>query len=248
MTDIHAHILPGVDDGSPDMATSLQMLEMAASSGVRTIAATPHCSIPGELDNFASPALERAFHELQREKERAEIPIRIVRGMEVFATAELPSQIRERRLWTLAGSRYLLMEFAFGEDPAFAARILNEVKRTGLIPVIAHPERYYFVQDDPQIAYKWCVGGAALQLNKGSIIGRFGRDVQVTAIALLRHHLAAAVASDAHGVTQRTTDLREARAFLDLEYGEETSELLLSVNPERILKGQLLYGYEPQPF
>ena len=248
MIDIHAHILPGVDDGSESMEMSLEMLELSARSGVTDVVATPHCNIPGEADNYAGEKLQEELQKLRREAERSEIPVRVHRGMEVFTTSELPALIREQKVWTLAGSKYLLMEFAFDEDPAFCEQMLDEVKKLGLRPIVAHPERYFFVQDDPAIAYDWCVGGAALQLNKGSLLGSFGSGPERTARLIVEHHLAACVASDAHRPYRRSTFLHEVRRLIELDYGEEFRELLLTINPERILRGETLLGFPPLPF
>lgn len=248
MIDIHSHVLPGVDDGSVNMDMSLEMLAIAADSGVRTLVATPHCNIPGEFDNYRSPELEELFRELQMEAEREEIPIRLCRGMEVYATPELPALLREGRVWTINGGPYFLMEFSFGENPDFCGEVLRECCALGYRPVIAHPERYFFLQEDPELAYDWCTAGYALQLNKGSLLGRFGPEVRDTAELLVRHGLAACVASDAHRPYARSTHMGEIRTFLDREYGEDYRRLLLEENPARILSGRELLGFEPIPF
>ena len=248
MTDIHSHIIPGVDDGSPNLASSLEMLSMAAESGVKRIAATSHCNIPGMFSNYADVGLRGRLKRLQDAAAEEKIPIEIVRGMEVYSTEDMADLIRNKRVWTLNGTRYFLMEFAFDEEPAFCEEILSDVKACGLKPVIAHPERYYFVQDEPQIAFEWCTSGCVLQLNKGSILGRFGEGPERTADALLRHGLAACVASDAHSPRARTTDMQEVRQYLRRVYGDDYMRLLLEENPGRILKGQGLLGYRPQPF
>ena len=248
MIDIHSHVLPGIDDGSANMDMSLEMLAMAAESGVRTIVATPHCNIPGEFDNYLSEELEELFQELRHEIEREEIPIRLCRGMEIYATPELPALLREKRVWTLNGGPYFLMEFSFGENPDFCEEVLRECRALGYRPVIAHPERYFFLQDDPELAYEWCTAGYALQLNKGSLLGRFGPEVRDTAELLMRHGLAACVASDAHRPYERSTHMGEIRGFLDREYGEDYRRLLLEENPARILSGRELLGFEPIPF
>ena len=90
MIDIHSHVLPGVDDGSPHMDMSLEMLALAAESGVHTLVVTPHCNIPDEYDHYSSPELDELFAELVFRAELEEIPIRLCRGMEVFATPEPP--------------------------------------------------------------------------------------------------------------------------------------------------------------
>ena len=248
MIDLHTHVLPGVDDGSADMDMSIEMPLVAAESGVETLVTTPHCNIPGEFDNYADEELAALWDSLEQEREHADIPIRLCRGMEIFATPDLPELLSEERVWTLNGTKYFLTEFAFDEDPDYCWRILEECANLGYCPIIAHPERYFFLQDYPQIAYEWCTAGYGLQLNKGSPLGRFGPAVRDTAINLLDHGLIACVASDAHHPYRRSTHMGEIRRFLEETYGEDCMYLLLEENPARILRGGDLLGFEPIPF
>lgn len=248
MIDIHSHVLPGIDDGADSMETALEMLAMAADSGVDTLVTTPHCNIPGEFDNYVSEELKELWQRLESETRRARIPVRLCQGMEIFATRELPELLSGGRAWTLNHTNYFLTEFSFGEDPGFCWDILQECRSRGFHPIIAHPERYYFVQDDPQIAYEWCRAGYGLQINKGSLLGRFGRQARITADLLTEHGLVACVASDAHSAFQRTTDMGEVREYLTEAYGERYAHLFLEENPQRILSGRELLGFEPAPF
>ncbi len=248
MIDIHTHVIPGVDDGSQSMQESLELLALAAESGVHTLVATPHCNIPGEFDNYADPELSAQFDRLERARAQAGIPVRLCRWMEIFATPDLPDLLRDGRVWTLNGTRYFLMEFSFTEDPFFCLDVLRRCRDLGFWPIIAHPERYYFVQDDPDLAFSWCIEGFGLQLNKGSLLGRFGPEPQRCAHLLMQHGLAACVASDAHGPNQRSTYMKEIQDYLMDQYGTDYCRLLLEENPARILSGKELLGYEPIPF
>ena len=248
MIDIHSHVLPGIDDGSRDMDMSLELLAMSADSGVEVLVTTPHCNIPDEFGNYASPELERLFQRLLDARDEAGIPLKLCRGAEIFATPDLPDLLREGRAWTLNSTRYFLTEFSFDEDPDFCREILGECADLGFRPVIAHPERYYFLQNDPRIAFEWCTSGYALQINKGSLLGRFGREAQMAAELLIGHGLAACVASDAHHPVQRSTHMGEIAELLAEEFGEDYARLLLEENPARILRGKDLLGYEPIPF
>ena len=91
--------------------------------------------------------------------------------MEVFSTEDLPELIVNHKIMPLNQSRYILMEFAFDEDPEFADSILKRAEEVGARPVIAHAERYEFIQDYPQIAYRWFRKGYVIQANKGSFSG-----------------------------------------------------------------------------
>ena len=176
MVDIHCHILPGVDDGSPSMEDSLEMARMAADSGVTDIIATPHCNLPGDgPKNYRSAALRTGFSRLRQALEQEGIPLGIHPGAEVFCTPELPELLDRRQLQTLGGGRYLLVEFYFDESAEFMEQCFHQIRTRGLTPVAAHPERYDAVQRDPYIIRRWFEGGVVIQLNKGSILGRLGR-------------------------------------------------------------------------
>ena len=156
MVDIHCHILPGVDDGSPSMEDSLQMARMAADSGVTDIIATPHCNLPGDgPKNYRSASLRAGFSRLRQALEQEGIPLGIHPAAEVFCTPELPELLDRRQLQTLGGGRYLLVEFYFDESAEFMEQCFHQIRTRGLTPVAAHPERYKTVQRDPYMVRRW---------------------------------------------------------------------------------------------
>lgn len=244
MIDIHTHIIPGLDDGSDDIETSIIMAEMAVDSGVDTIVATPHCNQLGMYENFVSDDLIRRMESFREEVAREKIDLEVKLGMEIFCTREVPKLLKEKKLLTLNDSRYVLVEFAFGIDIPRMERMLFSILDSGYIPVIAHPERYYAVQAQPEIVYDWLQEGMGIQINKGSIFGRFGRGECRCANTLLRNGLVSCIASDAHGVDSRTTDMSDAFEFLSMEYSEELADLLLEENPRRILDNKPLLSGE----
>lgn len=247
MIDIHCHIIPRVDDGSRSMDMSLDMVAAAYDSGVRSMIATPH-SCPGLYDNYDGKDLQQAWDELYHAVHAAGIPMHLYQGMEIMATDELPEMLREGNVWTLNGTPYFLVEFSFNEDPDYCRRILSECITAGYQPIIAHPARYFFVQDDPSLVYEWYMMGCGIQLNKDTLLKRHGHVAYEVGSSLLRHHLVTCVASDAHRSNIRTTDLDEVREYLMNEYDEEYAYMLLEENPDRILQGQKLVGYEPLPY
>ena len=162
MTDLHVHILPGVDDGSPNLSTSLEMAEIAAKSGVRILAVTPHANqtgIEGVEDgyvNYESEQLEEQFYRLEREINREHIPISLVRGMEIMSIGPLGEKIRERKLIPLHESRYYLIEVPFDMAPDGISNLLFEFLAIFIFSVLAHSERYFCVQDTPELLYEFC--------------------------------------------------------------------------------------------
>ena len=236
MIDLHCHILPGVDDGAASITESCMMARLAVESGVTELAATPHYNIPGQQESGGAPFLKEQFLELAERFRRENIPLKLHTGMEVFVTPEVPRLIREKRLLTLGGSRYLLVEFDFDAPRRYADRMLEEIAGEGCIPVVAHPERYFFAQEDWDCLLRWAQQGYVLQVNKGSFFGMFGRRAQRTAHWCLGEGCIHLVGSDAHSPYRRTTRLHDAWAHVAEWDGPEIADFLLKENPGRILQ------------
>lgn len=239
MTDLHCHILPGLDDGAQTLQDALDMARLAAVSGVNAIVATPHCNLPhGECQNFLSDDLLQAIAAFRQALKDSDIPLRLYGGAEVFCTPETPGLLKEQKLLPLAGSRYLLTEFYFDEAPEFMEACFTAICEQGFIPVIAHPERYEAIQRAPEIIMRWFHKGQIIQLNKGSILGRLGPHAQQTARWILERGLAHVVASDAHSANVRTPHMAHLRRHLEEVYDPQYAKILLSINPGRIVRDQ----------
>lgn len=240
MTDIHVHMLPALDDGSQNIQTSLAMADLAAESGTEAIIVTPHCNQRGIFENYASDELYERFSELKAAVDAAEIPLELYLGAEVFGTADVPELYRDGRLLTLNNSRYMLIEFDFGEGAVFMQRVLYKLLDDGVVPILAHPERYFALQSSPETAVAWHRDGIAIQLNKGSLFGRFGKSAFKLARQLLLSEAVSCIASDAHGATVRTPDMTDAYGYISVNFSEELSELLFRENPSRIIENREL--------
>ncbi|MDO4415855.1 MAG: hypothetical protein Q4C20_12350 [Erysipelotrichaceae bacterium] len=247
MIDLHTHILPGVDDGSQDIDTSLGMIYKAYQSGVRDIVTTPHF-YPGLYDNYVNEDLKNKWNALNDRVKRERISVRLYKGMEILGTDRLCDDLVSHRVWTINHTKYFLVEFDFDEDPSYCSKILDESYDIGYIPVVAHPERYYFVQKDPAIVYEWFMKGYGIQVNKGSILGYFGEREMKTADSLIRHHIVSCTASDAHGMNTRTPSMTHLKSYLSETYSNGYMNLLMVENPSRILDGRRLVGYDPIPY
>lgn len=240
MIDLHCHILPGLDDGSENMLVSLDMARAAVQSGVEWICATPHCCRHYGWNGGWAQDVQKVLERFRRELELQNIPLRVAAGMEVCATDRLPELFDAGRILTLAGSRYLLLEFYFDETEENMEDAIELVRSVNLVPVIAHPERYEAVQQNPALAGWWFSRGNVLQVNKGSILGQLGRKSEETAWWLLEQGLAHLVASDAHSVRFRTAGFGTVSRRLQEAFGGEYADLLLRRNPKRILRDREL--------
>ena len=241
MIDLHCHMLPGVDDGASSEKEALLMAQVAVDSGVTDVARTPHCNVPGKFSNYYDQQLEGRFRRFEQLLHRENGSLTVHRGMEVFVTPELPRLLDNGSLLTLGGSRYLLVEFAFGEEAWFADDILRQIRQYDLIPVVAHPERYYFLQDEPRHLLRWVGDGCLLQLNKGSFFGMFGRHAAKTAHWCLDCGCLHLIGSDAHSPYRQTPRLNDVYDLVAEAVSPETAQLLLHDNPAAILTGDAVY-------
>lgn len=248
MIDIHAHILPGVDDGAGDMPSALAMAELAVSGGVSAIVATPHCGLPGQDTAEHLRQLSRAFDALRQALEDAGSPLRLYPGMEIFGTPDTPRLLEEKQLTTLNGSRYPLIEFPFRGYGQEATDILEAVLSMGLRPVVAHPERYQYVQAFPPLLNLWTDMGCLFQINRGSLLGRFGPSAEELAFAMVGRSFACTVASDAHSPLRRTTWMQDVRKLLREEFSPETARRLLEDHPRLLLEDKPIQMREPDWF
>jgi protein-tyrosine phosphatase len=243
MIDLHTHILPGIDDGSRSMEASVTMAELALDSGTTMLVATPHANQMGRFENFFTQELFQRFQALKEELEEEDIPLKLYLGMEIFASEDMGEKIRRKQLIGLNGSRYYLVEFGFHEEPERIERYLEILDEVDVVPLIAHPERYDCVKDDPDIVAQWKNRGALIQLNHGSLLGHFGSTAAQAGKELLERQLVTCVASDAHGIRGRTPELDEIQHLLQASLGEDQANKLLIDHPKRILANQTIPGW-----
>ena len=172
MIDIHTHILPGADDGAPDLETSLQLLKEAAADGTDEIIVTPHCAPAYGFFNFDRDELDRRLEMLRKAAWEREIRIPIHPGMEVLYEGRREMLYHAEDYFTLCGSRYLLMEYFFDAEPRDFMEGISTARECGYLPVIAHPERYGCIRKHTHLAAWARREGALFQINKGSLAGR----------------------------------------------------------------------------
>lgn len=239
MIDIHTHIIPGVDDGSDNLDDSMEMVRLSARSGVTVLAATPHSNIEHHFENYSTPLLWKSLKELNQRVAEEGIPVKVVSGMEIYATDDVAEKIVEGKLIPINGSRYYLMEFPFDASPRWMNEVISSVLAIrNVVPVIAHPERYYSMQEYPETIWEWVMRGCLFQINKGSVLGKFGPDAFRVSMELMEYNLAACVASDAHTPYARTTYMGEAWEFIAKEYSPAYARLIMEERPGKIIQNQ----------
>ena len=237
MVDIHCHILPEVDDGAWDMEAAVAMARIARDCGVNKIITTPH--FKGEHQSLEAVGL--FLHQrrlLQSRLKREKIQVELLPGAEVLCVPQTLELARMGRLPTLGPGRYVLTEFYFDASAGFMDETLRSMQELGYLPVVAHPERYGAVQRDPELVRSWFHRGIVLQVNKGSVLGAFGRRAEDTAVRMLCRGHVHIIASDAHSPRVRTTDLEPVRRWCLEHLGQEYTKILLEDNPGRVAAGK----------
>ena len=176
------------------------------------------------------------------------VPLRLYAGMEIFGMPDTADKLRDGRLCTLASSRYPLIEFPFHDYGLEATELLGRVLDLGLRPIVAHPERYRYAQEEPRLLNLWADMGCLLQVNRGSLLGRFGPRAEALGSSLVARGFAAFVASDAHTSVVRTPWMRDVQELLRREYSHRSARLLLEENAERVLRNETIEMDEPDWF
>ena len=246
-TDLHSHLVPGVDDGSRTLDEARDGLRKLRAVGVRRIVTTPHLDASLTRDRGILRArldeVDVAWSSL-REMVGAEFPgLELHRGHEVMLDIPDP-EISDPRLF-LAGTSYVLVEWPGLRVPPSNLPVLDRLRKSGVRPIIAHPERYRGLDREIQLPGEWRASGALLQVNYGSLIGRYGDLPRKRAFTLLERGWADLMASDFHGRPRLSPSLTEAQEAL-LEWGGgENFGLLARVNPTRILRGESTVSVPP---
>lgn len=248
MIDLHAHILPGLDDGAGELEDSLGLAELALEGGVDILVATPHSNQTGRFENYNTEELRKAYKDFCEILEQEKLPLKVLPGMEIFASEDMQERIMDGSLTGLNDSDYYLVEFPFDADPYWIGDRLEEILETGKTPLIAHPERYFCAQDYPALVYEWLQMGCRTQMNKGSIFGKFGRHAAQLADIMLTYGLVTCVASDAHSPYARTTYMGDIQDYLADRMGEEITYQLLESNPRKIIYNRKIavHGRRPE--
>lgn len=232
MIDIHSHILPGLDDGSPSLEESIAMLQTAAAAGTTDIVASPHANMQFSFD---PGDVERRIAELQAAA--GELP-RIHYGCDFHLTPEnIDDALRAPGKYSINHRGYLLVEFADAFIPKTTAEIFNFMRQAGICPVVTHPERNRLLRQRVDDLESWVRQGCLLQVTAQSLLGSFGNRAKEFSHELVERRLVHFLASDAHDRVHRTTDLQPAWQYVEENFGNATARRLLIENPQAALNG-----------
>ena len=234
MIDLHSHLLPAVDDGSRSVAQSVTVMTAMAAQGVTDVCLTPHLRA-GQLAAVPPASHDEAFAALQA---AAPALPRLHRGAEVMLDRPLPVREDGARRFTLGGTRYLLVEFPRMVAYDTVTIALTRVVEAGLMPLLAHPERYACCS--PEAVARWRDLGARMQVDATTLLSTQSRGQR--ARGLVAAGLADILAADNHGDDRL---IGTGRKFLEAQDGAQQAELLTVINPRAILADQPLVAVPP---
>ncbi len=200
MIDLHAHLLPGIDDGPPDLPAALALAAAAVAGGTRVMAATPHIGHPYHV---APLELAARVDDLTAELARAGIPLQVCTGGELAPSHALDISDAELRAITLGGTDCLLLECPFTDAGDLVANLVAHLQGLGFRILLGHPERSPAFLRAPDRLAELVAHGAYAEVTAGALIGAFGRTVRRGAWTLVERELVHVLASDAHDAIKR---------------------------------------------
>lgn len=243
MIDIHHHLLPGIDDGSRDLAASVAMVQMAVDDGITHIVATPHANHTYSYDR------DRNKHLLDQVREA--LPVETAERVQLGLGCDFHlnfENVEDARLhgdrYTINSTDYLLVELPDFNIPNRLDEVLYNLRVAGLTPILTHPERNATLQRSPERLIAWLESGLLVQVTAGSLLGAFGGKAKGMAWNLLRSGSAHFLATDAHDTVRRPPNMSEARQLVEKRFGKALADLLCVENPRAVFEGRPL---PPQP-
>ncbi len=233
--DIHTHILPGIDDGPKSLQESAAMARCYTENGIKKIIATPHF-IPGTAWAVSCRRITEKVKEVKDYFLEENINLQIYKGMEIAHHQQIIHRLENNKLQSLAGSRYFLLEPSFQDSSEDVLASAREFIKQGKKIILAHPERIKDFQENYVPLLASIKDGVEVQLNSGSLLGKFGESSKKTAMHLIAENAVHYLASDAHSaVSRKPLDNNEWNLLVQI-LGSKLLTTLCLTNPKKIIK------------
>lgn len=246
MIDFHTHILPNVDDGSKSIDETFELLNEAKKAGFDTIISTSHYI--EDYYNVNVSEREVWINAISEILKKENNDLKLYLGNEVYLTENIMELLETGKATTINKSRYILFEFPMNTKPMNMYDIIYDMLQNKLIPILAHPERYSFVQKEPEIIYDLIQKGVLMQANYGSIIGRYGEKAQLMVRKFFENNMIHFLGSDVH--KKNTIYPRITQALNEIKdiIGKEKLNELTTINPGMVLEDRKIDIDEPIEF
>ena len=232
MIDFHSHILPQTDDGSISLEETINILKEAKQVGFTKIISTSHY-----LDGYYESNEDERSNLLEKIKQE-NVEIELYLGSEIYVSENMIDFLRERKASSINNSRYVLFELPMGNETVLAKEMIYRLIENNYVPVIAHPERYSYVQDNLEYVEDLLQMGAMFQANYGSIIGLYGKKAEKTVKKLLKENLIQFLGSDVHREEHVYVLMPKILKKLKKIISSEKLEELTETNPQKVLNNE----------
>lgn len=236
MIDIHSHIIPNVDDGARSVEETFNILKEAQEAGFTDVILTSHFL----LNYYETNAQELIFwkEKLQEVLKKQGTKINLHSGMEIYITNQMEELLENKKILTLANSRYMLIELPLATNVKYFDYVVYYLEAKGIKPIIAHPERYKCVQKDPDIVEEYIEKGCLIQCNYGSIVNLYGREAEKTIKTLLKKNQVHFLGSDVHRGNGTYLIILDAIKKIRKIIGENKINEITTINPKKILQNE----------
>ncbi|MFR7634130.1 MAG: tyrosine-protein phosphatase [Lachnospirales bacterium] len=236
MIDIHSHIIPNVDDGARSVEETFNILKEAQEAGFTDVILTSHFL----LNYYETNAQELIFwkEKLQEVLKKQGTKINLHSGMEIYITNQMEELLENKKILTLANSRYMLIELPLATNVKYFDYVVYYLEAKGIKPIIAHPERYKCVQKNPDIVEEYIEKGCLIQCNYGSIVNLYGREAEKTIKTLLKKNQVHFLGSDVHRENGTYLIILDAIKKIRKIIGENKINEITTINPKKILQNE----------
>lgn len=233
-TDLHCHILPALDDGAKNMETTKAMIKIAYAEGIRRMIVTPH--FYASRKSAAVEEIQTVLRSVQKQMSSWGVNIKLYVGNEIYYHSEIPELLEQGKAGTLAGSRYVLVEFDPMTEYSYLRDGILKLDSYGYIPVLAHAERYECLFEKKERLQRVKEHGGILQVNASSFQGGMFDKMKKRAKYLMKKELVDVIGTDAHSNGKRSPKMHKTAQYLYKKMGRRKAEKILFANPKAILE------------
>lgn len=245
MIDFHTHILPNIDDGSRSIDETFNLIKEAQKAGFEAIVSTSHYM--EDYYETDTPEREVWVNAIYENLQTKNIDIKLYLGNEIYMTENIIRLLEDGKASTINDTSYVLFELPLDVEPMNLYDIIYEMMQCKLVPILAHPERYAFVQKEPELIYDLIQKGVLMQANYGSIIGQYGEKAQIIVKKFLENNMIHFLGTNVHRQNTIYSKIPEILAELNSLIGEEKLEELTTTNPQLALRNKKIDISEPHP-
>ena len=246
MIDFHTHILPNIDDGSRSIEETFNLIKEAKEAGFEGIILTSHY-----IENYYEtnvPERDVWVKAISENLQAKGIDTNLYLGNEIYISNNMMELLEQGKASTINNSCYVLFELPLNAEPLNLYDAIYSLQENKLIPVLAHPERYSYVQKEPELIYDLIQKGCLMQANYGSIIGQYGVKAEYIVKKLLESNMIHFLGSDVHRQNSIYPKISFAIEQIKAIIGEEKLEELTTINPQLVLDNKKIEIDDPEEF